>query len=173
MFKLTLKLITAALIILLLGMLPQVTTAQEDDPFYHDYLLENGVSFEAEFKDDINMHLYAFLASRGDVVTIQMTQLDPDTNRLDPYLILLSDTGEVIAVDDDGGDLFLSAALKDIRIPEDGVYFIIASDSYGRRFSTSEYLNDSDVRMPYTLSVTGINEPDEFDEPDFRSLTYG
>lgn len=173
MIKFMARTVTLALIIIMFGIFTQVTSAQDDSAFFEDYLLENGDSIEADFVDGVNAHLYAFLASRGDVVTISMTQLDPESNLLDPYLILLNAQGSVVAVDDDGGDLFLSAQIKDARIPANDVYYVIALDSYGRRFAADTYIDNLDNPMSYELSLRGANEPDDYELPDFAMMEYG
>ena len=59
--------------------------------------------------EDMQAQLYAFDATKGDTVTITMTQIDDD---LDPFLVLLGSAGEVIATDDDSGTVSLSAEIS-------------------------------------------------------------
>lgn len=88
---------------------------------------------------DSFFHIYGFEGQAGDQVTITMT----GTGGLDAYLGLLNPNDEVIAEDDDsagGTDAQIS-----IRLPESGVYIIVA---------TRNGIDAGSTTGNYTLEVT-------------------
>lgn len=99
-----------------------------------------------------------FAGSEGDVVTITLTSED-----FDPFLVLLDEDGEEIAVDDDGaGDL--NAQIRGFELPTDGIYTIIVT-SFANRSSGTPITGD------YTLSLQLGDEV--VTEPDTTEIAYG
>lgn len=122
-------------------------------------ILRAGDELEAAFGGDVTTHLYAFDALAGDTVTLLMQQ---DTDDLDPFLILLSAAGEVLAADDDSGEaVLLSAAIVDYVIPEDGTYLVMATSFFFR----DGFFEAGDIdALPYRIAIEGNTAPDS-DEP--------
>jgi hypothetical protein len=67
--------------------------------------------------------LYLFQGRAGEIITITMTTAEGD---LDPYVSLVDATGAGVAFSDDDGDGD-NALLEGVRLPLNGVYYIIAS----------------------------------------------
>lgn len=156
------RLTALALIVTLMGL---VAIVQAQDEVFEPILLENGDVIEAEFDVDSNAHLYSFFGSEDDTVTISMTQ--PETGLIDPYLVLIDGNGQVIARDDDGGDVLLSALISDVTLPGDGIYFVLATELLGLRFDAddsglAEQVAASDTAdLSYTLTIAGISMPSD------------
>lgn len=74
-----------------------------------------------------NATLFFFRGAEGDVVDVSMTQAEDST--LDPALVLLGPGGEVIAFDDDGGEVPLSSFIEGAVLPADGEYLVLASSA--------------------------------------------
>ena len=132
-------------------------------------ILDSNASITDSFDDEISTHLYAFHASEGDIVTVQMVQ---DTDELDPLLVLLDAAGAVLAADDDSGTTFLSASIANFEIPADGTYFIVAT--------SRDFIEGTDspaAEVEYTLSLVGNTLPDGFEadevELEIAPLDYG
>lgn len=79
------------------------------------------------FEEGVYMHLYRFSGVATQTVTIAMNRMNYDT--LDPFLVLLGPSGEVVAVDDDGGSAVGNALLQNIELPQDGTYLVMATFS--------------------------------------------
>lgn len=140
-------------VILVMSLIPAVS-AQEEELIAFRKLSTKEI--RNEFTSEVTTHIYTISASAEDKVTIRMTQDEGST--LDPYLVLLGSRGEVIAANDDGGEVNLSALIMDAEIPADGLYFVVAS--------SFEFVDDIlDFEIPvgesliYTISATGFNEP--------------
>jgi hypothetical protein len=67
--------------------------------------------------------VYTFNAAAGDTIDVILTRTDGD---LDPVLILMDDQSAVIAIDDDSATGY-DASLISVRLPRDGVYFLIVT----------------------------------------------
>lgn len=135
--------------------------AQEDT--YELPAIAEGDIVEGSFEDNITTQLYAFYGTEGDIVSITMTQDSPD---LDPFLVLLSAEGEVLAYDDDSGAVQFSSAISNVTLENDGVYFVIATSFLfvdGTEISTDETLD-------YTLTVTGHTNPEDVEDTDIISI---
>jgi len=89
------------------------------------------IAYEEEASGNLRTnerHFWHFPGRAGDRIIINLEQ---DTGSgLDPYLTLLDTHGNVLAIDDDGGDGLNSRIMQEL--PVDGVYWIIA-----RGFGTS------------------------------------
>jgi hypothetical protein len=137
------------LFILILVTSFNVANAQAEREFRIPILMDGDVIIDS-LEDTTTAHLYGFNASAEDVVTITMTQ----ESTLDPYLVLLGPRGELIAADDDSGDIAGSAAIRGVTLPDDGSYSVIATS---RAFIDSgSSLNET---QNYQLTISGITQP--------------
>lgn len=129
--------------------------------------LEDGEAVSGVFEDVVNAQLYMFLGSAGDEVTIEMVQAEESL--LDPFLVLIGSRGQVYAEDDDSGDVPLSALIDGFELPEDGLYFVLATSFNGLRRGA---VDDEEGMEPefYELTVSGINTPDDLE--DAESYAY-
>jgi hypothetical protein len=132
-------------------------------------ILASNASISDSFDDEINTHLYAFHASEGDIVNIEMVQATDD---LDPFLVLLDASGAVLAADDDSGSTFLSAAIVNFEIPADGAYLVLATS-----LNFIEGTDSPVEEVEYTLALSGNTLPDGFNadevELETTTLNYG
>lgn len=141
-------------IVLLSGF--SVLHAQEDLTFTVP-VLNSGDVIETEFNNDVTTRFYGFLAREGDVVTITMTQ--DGSSELDPFLVLLGSSGQVLAVDDDGGEVELSSRIEYV-IPASDTYFLLASSYVFIDGILMEEGADYGI-MPFVLTMDGNNPPPE------------
>lgn len=128
---------------------------QQEKPQLEVPILKNGDVVDDFLSGDVQTRLYMFNATEGDSVTIAMTQID---DGLDPFLVLLGPSGQVIASDDDSGKKDYSALIKDVELPATGLYFVVAS--------SFEYIDtildaSTDTELNYELTIDGITEPDD------------
>lgn len=160
--------------LLLLLAIALTVSAQEQrndiltEDVYEMSILENGDEANAVFHHADEARLFGFNGSSGDNVTIEMTQ-NPNSS-LDPYIILLSADGNVLASDDDSGQVSHAAQIRNFPLPEDGTYLILATTWGGRRAQ----LNDDDEssgEQQYRVSVRGNRRPRDLEEGEFRIFT--
>ena len=64
--------------------------------------------------------VWSFAANAGDVVSISLESAD-----FDAYLELLTEDGETLDVDDDGGETGNNSLIEDFSITETGTYLIV------------------------------------------------
>jgi len=133
-----------------------VLQAQEELVFTLPVIISGDV-IEAELNNDITTQMYAFVATAGDNVVITMTQ-DESTD-LGPFLVLLGSAGEVLAVDDDGGDVALSSRIE-YTIPVNDTYFVFASSYVFIDGLLMEEGADYGS-LPYVFTIEGNNPPAE------------
>jgi len=155
---------------ILIAIFPFAASAQsdEEDPTNPNFLLtilEDGESAESFFDGDVTAELFAFYGTTGDVVTLTMTQAED--SELDPYLVVLGSAGQLIAVDDDGGDVSLSAEIAELELPADGIYLVIASSfDYINSIVSTEPLEEEQA---FTISLTGATMPADEDSKQYFS----
>lgn len=116
--------------------------------------LQDGETITSDLTRSAGANLYVFDGSEGDVVTVSMTQITED---LDPLLVLLGPAGEVIAADDDSGDVFLSSLIESVTLPQSGSYFIMAT-SFQFVDDIIDVESDNEV-FEYELSLSGNTLP--------------
>ncbi|NJL93219.1 MAG: hypothetical protein HC915_05560 [Anaerolineae bacterium] len=151
-------------VILLLGGVLSANAQEAEPPLVGlAGLLETGTAERARFEDGVVMQLFAFDASAGDGVAVEMRA---EEDAVDPFLILLSPGGEVIAVDDDSGE-DLNARIE-TRLDEDGVYLVLASTFRGVTLA-------EDTEGDYSLEVqgntpSGVNWESWRAEPELTEL---
>lgn len=126
--------------------------------------LEDGVEMIGEIVPGISATLFTFDGTAGDKVTISVTQI---TDGFDPYIVLLGPRGEVVAADDDSGDVSLSALIEDVELPTDGSYLIQVSSA----FSASREADSTDTKdaREFEIEVTGNNAP--VNNPDYSETS--
>lgn len=143
--------ISILMILLLIGV--SVVSAQEPTLGVHG-ILTDGASQSAEITDTHTMHLYAFRGAAGDAVTLEMTARDGD---VDPFLILITSDGDVVAWDDDSGDSL--NAIVTASLPTDGIYWVLA----GSLRTLYSQADDDIATGRYDISLAGasgtIEEP--------------
>jgi hypothetical protein len=105
--------------------------------------LEFGVRINGRIDDGTPRAAYLFEALRGDVITID---LDIGGGDLDPVITLLSSSGSVLAMRDDGSGA-RDIRLESLRIPQSGRYFLIVG-RFGYGLGTT--------RGDYNLSIERI-----------------
>lgn len=164
------RILLGLFLILALGMTvnaqqPGQATLTEED--YDLILLENGDVAEDEFLHPYEARLYGFNGSEGDNVTITMIQ-DPNID-LDPYIVLLNASGNVLAADDDSGQVSRSSEIRNFELPDDGTYLILATSWNGRREQPrpEDIGNDVD-ELPFQISVRGNRQPRDLDPDEFE-----
>lgn len=133
-------------------------------------LVNNGV-VTGSFQGDVTARLYYFNGSAGDVVTISMIQ---QSNDLDPYIVLLGSLGEVIAVDDNSGEVNLSAQIRNVMLPVSGSYFVMVTTPQSLSGDVA-ITTVSDSELGYLVSLSGATTPTDvinFD-PDTYAVYTG
>lgn len=154
------KRILLLFLVLCLGL---VITAQEESGLSF-VQLTNGETVINAFEDDVNAQLYVFFGSAGDIVTITMEE-SPDS-LLDPYLVLLGSAGEVYAAADDiepSSDF--SAEISTFELPEDGVYFVLATSFTGlRRPNFVPDGEDDPGPQFYEITINGNFPPEDLED---------
>lgn len=139
---------------LLLVLLLWIPVQAQDTPAYELDAFPVGQSVTDSFEGDVTARFYGFYASAGDSVTISMTQAQGSD--LDPLLILLDETGVLLAVDDDSGTTTLAAQIRNVEIPEDGAYLVLATSL---TLLEGAALPDGDT-LDFTLQISGATVPD-------------
>ena len=118
-----------------------------------------GEVVEGNISEDDYRQQYTFTGRAGQVATITM---ETQRGTLDPYLLLVTQDGAVIAFNDDDTDTIVparDAALRSVVLPQDGIYTIIAT-----RFGQAHGTTTGDYTL--TLDVLGtaiapVNENDD------------
>lgn len=93
---------------------PQQTASQGGDT-----LIVYGQTLTGTLNDAVYARFYQFTGNAGDRVQITVERT---TNNLDPIVVLRDETGENLAIDDDGGTG--RNATLDYTLPDDGRYII-------------------------------------------------
>ncbi len=110
--------------------------------------LANGQTLGATIAETEERHIYIFNGRRGEYVTVQMGRVN---GTVDPILTIYTPTGEPMATDDNSGGN-LAATIRNIVLPEDGVYSIAAE---GDGFPGSYWISLSigDILLPVTPTI--------------------
>ncbi len=103
---------------------------------------------------------YNFEGNAGDRIVIEMNDVD-DTRKLDAYLILTDETGEVLAENDDV-DLNSTDSRIEFELPADGTYTIVAT-----RYAEADGLSEGNFELSLALADQTV------DIPDTSVLEYG
>jgi hypothetical protein len=135
---------------LLIGAWPAMAQETTDSSIGVRGVLVDGQSYEGDLTAENSMHLYAFQGSSGASVTLSMSQTG---GTLDPFLVLLGSDGHTLAWDDDSAGN-LNASLS-ASLPDNGVYFVLASTLY----SLYENAESDEVDGSYELQITGATDP--------------
>lgn len=134
------------LVIALLSSL-KLASAQGYTPIVYDQTVSGFLSSE-EFRQ-----LYIFDGRQGEIITISMNTIEGD---LDPYLVLVDQTGRGIAFSDDEGEQ-TAALISNFELPASEQYFIIATrfgHEHGSTTGTYElHLTREGVNIPGGASL--------------------
>jgi hypothetical protein len=136
----------------IIAMALMVTPALAEIPTLED-------TMQDAFEGNRFARFYSFEGSEGDVVSISMVQ-DDEEGDLDPYLVLFDPSGNVLAANDDGGDVSFSALIEDVTLPEAGVYLVMATTYNTVRAEIPE----ADEPLGYTISISGVSAGESEDE---------
>ncbi|PJF45149.1 MAG: hypothetical protein CUN55_00440 [Phototrophicales bacterium] len=112
------------------GMMWCIHPADADTP--HQTQLNFGDSVEGTITNAQFRQLYNFEGRAGQVITIQMTR---QSGNLDPYLLLLTQSGDLVTYSDDANNR--DAEIVSQALPRDGSYTIIAT-RFGHEHGTTE-----------------------------------
>jgi hypothetical protein len=135
---------------------------------------------EGEISGNQFEQYFTFFGNENDIVTISMDRI---SGSLDAYLILLDADLREVAVDDDGGG-GQNAQLRNLRLPDTGLYYVQATrfdgpegESVGRFRVTLERLGGAfdqvqETAQPilYGSTVPGVIDADN---PDILYAFYG
>lgn len=140
--------------------------AQTDD--MNMPVLASGETVEDALTENIAAKLFAFNASQGDIVAVQMTAAPEST--FAPCLVVLGPAGQSLAADctDAGAD----AAQVVVDVPFEGSHFVLATSFE----AVDGRLQVLDAPEPFTLTLEGNTPPPGIDDTlvYFRSdLTFG
>jgi hypothetical protein len=138
-------------------------------------ILADGDVIESAFTATETAHLYAFNAASGDTLTLGMTQAADST--LDPFLVVVGPSGQVVASDDDSGpEPFLSSLISDVTLPEDGSYFVLATSFIHIDNilveNEVEGVTEQEVGESYTLTISGITAPTSVEDFDPELISF-
>jgi len=128
-------------------------------------ILHSGQAFSDEFQNGATAYLYGFLGSKGDTVTISMTQ--KEGSDLDPFVVLLGPRGEMLASDDDSGtDVFGSAQVSNKELPDDGVYLVVATTfaHIDEILVENGEVTAEPTDQTFDITVAGNNDPASTDQ---------
>lgn len=129
-------------------------------------VLADGDSGTDVFENGATAYLYAFMGSEGDRVTISMNAADDST--LDPFLVLLGPSGELIASNDDTED-GLDALIDGAELPESGTYLVMATSYiYISNVIAETRAEDVDQseNASFDLAISGNTEPTDLAPED-------
>jgi hypothetical protein len=166
------------LLVALIGLLALPVLAQEatETPSAEPSLslgrLSVGEPVESGLSLGAGAQLFFFVGMEGDSVTITMERVG--NTQLDPFLMVLGRSGEILAVNDDMGPGTLNAQVADLVLPADGPYVVLATTFDGVRGNS---LNLVEEPWGFTLTLEGSTVPEMMDESALAlrgsELTYG
>lgn len=139
----------SGVLILILGLGMIGTTAAQEQPSLLGVrgILTDNRAVQDDLTFENSMHLYAFDGQANAAITLTM---NATSGTLDPFLLLLASDGRVVAWDDDSaGNL---NAFINTSLPDDGVYFVLASTLYTLY---QPALSEDDLDGRYSLALTG------------------
>jgi hypothetical protein len=110
--------------------------------------LAGGQTLGATLTESTERHVYIFNGTAGEYVTIQMGRVN---GTVDPILTLYSPQGDAMAIDDNSGGN-RAAAIRNITLPENGIYSIAAEgDGFPGSYWIS--LTVGEIELPVTAVV--------------------
>ncbi|MBI5958934.1 MAG: PPC domain-containing protein [Chloroflexi bacterium] len=95
--------------------------------------LSFGEAVTGVLDDQTFRQIYTFNGQANDVIAVRMTRISGD---LDPYLLLMNEHGEILALSDDDGT-GIDAEIGFKRLPQNARYFVIATRFGQEHGSTS------------------------------------
>lgn len=152
------------ILLLMIFSVVMIGSAQEQDTDFLDLpILEDGDLVLDEFGDGVYAHLYAFVSTEGDSVTVTMTPTED--SEVDPYLILMGEAGQVYFANDDAEAGDVSSLIESFELPVSGTYYLLAT-TWDTRVNQSfaEEAESDDLNLEYELFIEGINPPEDSEE---------
>ncbi|MCC6614156.1 MAG: PPC domain-containing protein [Anaerolineae bacterium] len=133
-----------------------VAAAQEASPLpFMPTLLEDGVTVQEQFADNVTARLYAFNGTQGDSISLHMH------GDFDSYMVLLGSGGEFLAYNDDAEDVFFGdSELVDFELPYSGRYYVLAT-SYEHLDDVLASSPTLPMPQPYEIVLTGNTPPSD------------
>jgi len=132
---------------------PQATVAVDANDNINIPYLPSGQGVPGTLEGDVSAQLYAFNATAGNVVDVSVVQTQ--SSPLDPFMVVLNNSGGIIAVDDNSGEV-PNSAYAQVTIPADGTYFVIAASPATIDGIVAETLPTAN---PYVVTATGHTPP--------------
>ncbi len=137
--------------------LPQVVGVPTPTPAYANLgtlvaKLTSGETRGGTFDTPAQSHVYVYSGTAGEYINLEMQRVSGD---VDPAITLFGPSGAPLATDDDSGGS-PNAMLRNIRLPEDGLYSIqAAGDGFAGGYSITLVSSASPVPITPTL----VNAP--------------
>lgn len=134
----------------------------EEDPTNPDYrlpILEPDEVLDDVLAEGSNAQLYGFYGSAGDSVSISVIPAKDGT--FDPYVVLVGPYGQVIAYDDDGGEVAFAAQITDAELPANGSYYVLVTNFFDLRSGPTEEDLEAAVVDQFTITISGFTLPPE------------
>ena len=113
--------------------------------------LTYGAAIQDRISHEAIRQVYYFQARRGDVVSVRMTTTG---GNLDALLLLLDNTGHLLATSDDEAGMF-DAGIDSIQVQEDNFYFIVAT-RFGQALGVTEGTFELDLERVGVVSESGV-----------------
>lgn len=123
--------------------------------------LEDGVAYDGQVTPERYAQFYQFSGRKDEVVTLNMERVAG--SGLDPFLVLSDGLLTELVADDDGAGQ-QNSQIKQFVLPEDGIYYVIAT-RYQRDAGTSA--------GPYQLTLTREGDAFAAALPAVPRLDYG
>ena len=156
--KLTRFLSTASVLIVVLLVTTSLIGAQDEEALEFPVLYSDD-PVDDFFEDGVYARLWTFWGAEGDLVTIRMNRAEDSL--IDPYLILFSPSGEILAVDDDGGSVVRDALISEVELPADDMYLVLTTCADYILINSNVRAQNNTEPMEYALILEGTSEPDE------------
>lgn len=141
--------------------LPEVVGVPTPPPDYADIgdfisSLDPEITVGGTLDPEADSHVYTFEGSGSNYVTLEMRRV---SGMIDPVLTLYDPEGVTIAIDDDSGGE-QSAMLRNIRLPQDGIYTVEANGSgLGGGYSLLLLTGLEPGRIPVTVEAVRTSTP--------------
>lgn len=105
---------------------------------------------------------WTFDGSEGDTISIIMRRAEASS--LDSYLLLLDDSGAILAENDDGLEGIASAEIRDFALPYSGTYTIVAT-----RFGFQNGTSSGDYELELSIAGDVSAQPETPPETDSQN----
>lgn len=166
------KLLFSLLIVMLAAANVHTSSAKGNEPIFQPTILMDGITVQGQLEGEYTAVLYGFNASQGDMVEISM---NPITDGLDTYLVLIGQNAELLTFDDDSGEdaggAMDSSLIQGYELPYDGSYYVIAT-TYYHIDSMSGEVSPLMVTVDFEITVNGITPPADLPGFDPNVTTF-